>query len=116
MSIYYLGTFLDNYAPTKVVVELGFGDVASTVIKSKDSIFWNLHSLDKPIGVGNVVPDGEIEKTPMEISFSFPTDSVDSLDAIITGLQNIRDKYYKDAPQKITRETNKLRPVIKDKI
>lgn len=93
------------------IVEMGFGDVAMTCGSSNESIAFLFHNLGLAVGVGGKTPENFHEYASPNIIFSFPKDSADSLDVVISALQNLRDKYYKDAPVKFTKESNPLRDI-----
>src|SRR5687767_4377390 len=93
------------------IIEMGFGDVALTAGLANDSVFLGFQTLSLPVGVGGKAPEGFHHYTSPNVVFSFPNDSPDSLDVVISALQNFRDKYYKDMPVKFTKEMNPMRKI-----
>lgn len=91
-----------------IIIEAGHGDLGMSVMSHDESCFFGITQLDKAIGVGSTPTEG-YEKSLPQIVMSFPLNSPDALDVIIGGLQNFRDKYYKDAPIKFTKEMNPIR-------
>lgn len=110
----FYGDDVINPPMMATVVESGEGDIGFATMSSDTHVVLGMFLLPEAVGTGNPSPKGFLETAPSDVMLSFPKESVNALDVLITALQNMRQQYYGDVPQSITREMNFIRPMTSD--